>query len=53
MHWHLLVEKVWNPGVAEIAGKRIPKELTGQERIDFYKAREAAHALLKSLFPED
>ena len=53
MHWRLLVEMAWDPMLGEVAGASIPARLSGQERIDYYKARAFAQRTLQALFPED
>jgi hypothetical protein len=53
LHWRVLVEKNWEPGLSQVARQRIPKELHGQDRIDFYKARTHAQEVIAALFPSD
>ena len=48
-----MFESLWSDDVAQIASSRIPKNLRGQERIDFYKQRTQAQDLIKALFPPD
>lgn len=53
MHWRLIVEKYWDNDILALAHKPIPDHLTGQERIDFHKARVEAGRRLAAFFPED
>ena len=53
MQWALLVKRFWDPNLAALIGSPLPKTLHGQERIDFYKNREAAKRRLVSMFPPD
>jgi len=53
MHWRLLVEAGWDKEWGAIAYSPIPKNLEGQARIDFYRARETAQRSLDAFFPPD
>lgn len=53
LHWRLLADRHWDDDLAALVHTEIPRHLTGQERIDFYKARSEANARIAALFPPD
>ncbi len=53
LHWRVLFESIWSPEMGRIAHAPFPKGVTGHDKIAFYKSRNAAQQMLKTLFPAD
>lgn len=52
LHWRITFETLWSPELDQLAHAD-PKHLKAKDRAVVTKHREAARALLKTLFPED
>lgn len=53
LHWRLIVDGAWSPEIADLSSRPIPKELSGLDRIAFYKARTEAQRRIDAMFPPD
>ena len=52
LQWRIQFEALWHPDLPALANQSI-EGLRGKDRIRIVRSREAAQALIQSLFPED